>query len=149
GYSLEHLLPENGFDAASFMAGTEGTLAVTLGAQVTLVPAPPVRHLLVLGYGSMAEAADNVPGLLPHLPTACEGLDSRIVEVVRARKGRSAVPELPAGSGWLFVEFGGEGDGEVAAAANRASRDAGTDSYRLVRVPEEQAALWQIREEGA
>src|SRR5699024_7242689 len=38
---------------------------------------------------------------------------------------------------------------EVAAAANRASRDAGTDSYRLVRVPEEQAALWQIREEGA
>src|SRR5699024_2587367 len=61
GYSLEHLLPENGFDAASFMAGTEGTLAVTLGAQVTLVPAPPVRHLLVLGYGSMAEAADNVP----------------------------------------------------------------------------------------
>ena len=32
GYSLEHLLPENRFDVARFLAGTEGTLAVIVGA---------------------------------------------------------------------------------------------------------------------
>ena len=31
GYSLEHLLPENGFDVARFLAGTEGTLGVITG----------------------------------------------------------------------------------------------------------------------
>ena len=37
GYSLEHLLPENRFDVARFLAGTEGTLAVIIGATVRLV----------------------------------------------------------------------------------------------------------------
>jgi FAD/FMN-containing dehydrogenase len=40
GYSLEHLLPENGFDVAKFLSGTEGTLALTLAATVRLVDAP-------------------------------------------------------------------------------------------------------------
>ena len=50
GYSLEHLLPEHGFDVASFMAGTEGTLGVLLGATVDLVRDAPERHFVVLGY---------------------------------------------------------------------------------------------------
>ena len=36
---------------------------------------------------------------------ACEGLDARIVDLVRAPG--SAVPELPRGAGWLFVEVAG------------------------------------------
>ncbi|MBK5218056.1 MAG: FAD-binding oxidoreductase, partial [Propionibacteriales bacterium] len=108
GYSLEHLLPENDFDVSTFMAGTEGTLAVILESTVRLVQDPAYRHLLVLGYPSMADAADHVPTVLDFAPTACEGLDSRIVDVVRANKGASSVPELPAGQGWLFVELSGD-----------------------------------------
>ena len=37
GYSLEHLLPENRFDVTRFLAGSEGTLAVIIGATVRLV----------------------------------------------------------------------------------------------------------------
>ena len=62
GYSLEHLLPEHGRDLARFLVGTEGTLAVVLGATVRLVEDAPHRALAVLGYPSMAEAADAVPG---------------------------------------------------------------------------------------
>ncbi|HVT66326.1 MAG TPA: FAD-binding oxidoreductase, partial [Trebonia sp.] len=90
GYSLEHLLPENGFDLAKFLSGTEGTLALTLGATVRLVDAPRATALAVLGYPDMPAAADAVPGLLPHLPVALEGLDSRLVEVVRGRRGPAA-----------------------------------------------------------
>ena len=147
GYSLEHLLPENGFDVATFMAGTEGTLATMTSATVRLVEDPPVRQILVLGYASMAEAADDVPSLLPFGPTACEGLDSRIVDVYRAHRG--AVPDLPRGQGWLFVEISGEHVGEVAETIGRASRAASAVDHRVVTDGGEQAVLWRIREEGA
>jgi len=149
GYSLEHLLPENDFDVSTFMAGTEGTLAVILESTVRLVQDPAYRHLLVLGYPSMADAADHVPTVLDFAPTACEGLDSRIVDVVRANKGASSVPELPAGQGWLFVELSGDAPRQIEATAARLTAVSGTTSYRVVASAKEQAALWRIREEGA
>src|SRR4051794_12449528 len=55
GYSLEHLLPERGFDVARALVGSEGTLALVLGATVRLVSEAPHRGLVVLGYPSMAD----------------------------------------------------------------------------------------------
>jgi FAD/FMN-containing dehydrogenase/Fe-S oxidoreductase len=147
GYSLEHLLPENGFDVATFMAGTEGTLATMTSATVRLVEDPPFRQILALGYASMADAADDVPSLLPFGPTACEGLDSRIVDVYRSHRG--SVPDLPRGQGWLFLEISGEHPGEVADTIARAARAASAVDHRIVTDAGEQAVLWRIREEGA
>ncbi len=147
GYSLEHLLPENGRDLGRFLVGSEGTLAVVLGATVRLVVDPPVRVLAVLGYPSMFEAADAVPGLLHHPLVACEGLDSRIVDVVRDRRG--AVPDLPRGGGWLFAEVAGDDEAEVTAAARAVIADAGALDSRVVADAAEAAALWRIREDGA
>ncbi|GAA3525905.1 FAD-binding and (Fe-S)-binding domain-containing protein [Aeromicrobium panaciterrae] len=147
GYSLEHLLPENGFDVATFMAGTEGTLATLTSATVRLVEDPSHRLMLVLGYGSMAEAADDVPAILEFSPTACEGLDSRIVNVVRDHGG--TVPELPRGQGWLFVEISGADAGEIADTVRKAAAAASAVDSRIVTDPREQAVLWRIREEGA
>src|SRR6187402_2083627 len=106
GYSLEHLLPELGGNLARFLVGTEGTLATTLEATVRLVPVAPHRITAVFGYADMPAAADAVVAMLPHSPHAIEGLDARLVERVRAAKGGRAVPELPVGGGWLFVEVG-------------------------------------------
>jgi FAD/FMN-containing dehydrogenase len=83
GYSLEHLLPENGTDLAKALVGTEGTCALVLGATVRLVTAAPATALVVLGYPDMPAAADAVPALVPHAPLAVEGLDARLVEVIR------------------------------------------------------------------
>ncbi|MGH1563634.1 FAD-binding and (Fe-S)-binding domain-containing protein [Mumia sp. DW29H23] len=149
GYSMEHLLPENGFDVATFLSGTEGTLAVTLGATVDLVSDPRHRVLLLLGYPTMADAADDVMAILPHGPTACEGLDARIVDVVRAQRGAGSVPELPAGAGWMFVELSGASLAELEARAAAVAADVGTRATRLVTDASEQAVLWRIREEGA
>ena len=118
GYSLEHLLPENRFDVARFLAGSEGTLAVIIGATVRLVPDPPYKIMIALGYPTMADAADAAPLLVDHQPSACEGLDRRIVDVVRRSRGESAVPPLPRGDGWMFVELVGDDPGELRVRAD-------------------------------
>ncbi|HEU4811191.1 MAG TPA: FAD-binding and (Fe-S)-binding domain-containing protein [Nocardioides sp.] len=147
GYSLEHLLPENGRRLDRFLVGSEGTLGLVLEATVDLVRDEPVRRLVVLGYPTMVDAADAVPALLAAGDgrlVACEGLDSRIVELVRA-KG-SAVPDLPRGGGWLFVEVAGEDADSLAA---RVVAEGGALEHRVVADPAEAAALWRIREDGA
>ncbi|MGA8852344.1 MAG: FAD-linked oxidase C-terminal domain-containing protein, partial [Aeromicrobium sp.] len=149
GYSLEHLLPERGFDVASFMAGTEGTLAVMLEATVDLVPVPTARHLVVLGYPTMAEAADDVPAMLPFGPVACEGLGARLVEIYRTAHREAAVPDLPRGGGYLYIELAGHDAGELAATADRVVAAAAAVAHRHVSSTAEQAVLWKIREEGA
>jgi len=147
GYSLEHLLPERGFDVASFLAGSEGTLAVITSATVDLVEDASVRHLVVLGYPSIADAADAVPALLPFKPVACEGLGARIVDVYRAKQG--AVPEYPAGDGFLYVELAGEDARALAAEADKVVAASGALGFRHVTSIAEQMVLWRIREEGA
>lgn len=148
GYSLEHLLPENGFDVAKFLVGTEGTLALTLQATVSLVEAPAATALAVLGYPDIATAAEAVPGLLPHRPVALEGFGSRLADVVRTLRGPSAVPDLPKGGSWLFIETSGDTPAEARAAASRLVAD-GACLDSAVYTGAEAARLWKIREDGA
>ena len=151
GYSLEHLTPEGGRNLAAMLAGTEGTLVLILSITVRLVPLPDAPVLAALGYRSMIKAADDVPALLAHSPLAVEGMDRRLVDVVRAHKGPGAVPALPEGEGWLLVEVGAPGE-DVTASLERA-RALCADSAAIDTVvypPGAQAsALWRIRADGA
>ena len=151
GYSLEHLTPEGGRNLAAMLAGTEGTLVLILSITVRLVPLPDAPVLAALGYRSMIEAADDVPALLAHSPLAVEGMDRRLVDVVRAHKGPGAVPALPEGEGWLLVEVGAPGE-DVTASLERA-RALCADSAAIDTVvypPGAQASsLWRIRADGA
>ena len=146
GYSLEHLLPENGANLAKFLVGTEGTLGVITGATVRLVTAPRFTALAVLGYADLAAAADAAPTVLPHRPVALEGLDARLADAVRARRG--AVPDLPRGGGWLFAETAGDTAAEAAAAAHALIADAGSLDSAVVTGAAARAA-WRMREDGA
>ena len=151
GYSLEHLTPEGRRNLAAMLAGSEGTLVLILSITVRLVPLPDAPVLAALGYRSMIEAADDLPALLAHSPLAVEGMDRRLVDVVRAHKGPGAVPALPEGEGWLLVEVGAPGE-DVTASLERA-RALCADSAAIDTVvypPGAQAsALWRIRADGA
>ncbi len=149
GYSLEHLLPEHGGDLAKALVGTEGTCVVALGATLRLVEIPSATALAVLGYPDMATAADAVPQLLAHGPLAIEGIDARLVDVVRRHKGPQAVPELPPGGGWLLVEVGAATDEQAYAAARRLSAHGETPDLLVVPSGPHAARLWRIREDGA
>src|SRR3954454_19350116 len=149
GYSLEHLLPEKGTDLAKALVGTEGTVGTLLGATVRLVPIAAAPVLVVLGYPDMPTAADAVPALLAHAPLAIEGMDSRLVDVVRRVRGAAAVPPLPPGGGWLMVEVGGADLDEALERAGALAADAGTTAVGLFPPGPDAARMWRIREDGA
>ena len=149
GYSLEHLLPENGFDVARFLAGTEGTLAVLTEITVRLVADAPHKALVALGYPTMPDAGDDAVVLGRHAPTAAEGLDRRIVDVVARAKGPAAVPKLPDGDGWMLVELVDDDRDRLLARAEALLADAHAIDGFVVADPAQALALWKIREDGA
>jgi len=149
GYSLEHLLPERGADLAKFLVGTEGTLVTVLEASVALVDVPPARLTGVFAYPDMSVAADSVVAMLAHSPQAIEGLDARLVERVRSAKGDDAVPDLPDGGGWLFVEVGGATPEDAERTMAALAADASTATFRVIHDPAQAAKLWAIRADGA
>lgn len=146
GYSLEHLLPENGRDLAKALVGTEGSCGILLEATVSLVEIPAATALVVLGYPDMPAAADDVTALLPIRPLAIESMDRYLVEVVERHHG--SVPPLPEGGAWLFVETSGETpDAALAQAAAVVSAASALDA-RIVPAGGDARALWRIREDG-
>lgn len=148
GYALDALLPEHRFDVARMLVGSEGTLGIIVEAEVNLVVDATHRVMVVLGFDTMVAAAAAVPAILPFSPIACEGLDSRITDVVRVLRP-GAVPEMPRGAGWLFVEFAGEDPDELDAKVRGVVAASGALGSRRVSSTAEAAALWKIREDGS
>lgn len=147
GYGLEYLLPERGGSVAGSFVGTEGTCGVLLEAEVELVPIPAATLLVVLGYPDLAAAADDIAAVVSVAPVAVEGIDARLVEMVRAHGRR--VPDLPRGTGWLFVELAGENAAATHAAARRLCEAADALDSRIIDDSGAAAALWRIRADGA
>ncbi|GAA1005840.1 lactate dehydrogenase [Acrocarpospora pleiomorpha] len=153
GYALEQLLPEHRFNLARALVGSEGTCAIILSATLRLVPQPPARALVVLGFENAFQAADAVPALLGQTGLlALEGLDRSLTDVVTRPETRATIVTLPSGNAWLFAELGGyRGALEEAAAAlvTAAVPAAGFTGAETVTDPDRSKRLWRIREDGA
>jgi FAD/FMN-containing dehydrogenase/Fe-S oxidoreductase len=153
GYDLPMLLPENGFDVAKALVGSECTCAIVLEATVRLVYSPPVRSLLVLGYEDVYHAGDHIPDILQYGPIGLEGMDDRLVEdMIKMKIHPDNVKLLPDGRGWLLVEFGAESKDEADGKARRlmdALKAKGhAPGMKLFDNPGEEHVIWTVRESG-
>ena len=154
GYNLDDLLPEKGFHVARALAGTESTCATILGATVHLLDSPPVRSLLVLAYGSVAEAGDGVMKVLEHKPLGLEGVDETLItDMTMLGKHKEHVSMLPDGRGWLLVEFGGETKDEADDKARKLMGELkigkdGVTGMKLYDDPPAEQHVWEVREAG-
>lgn len=156
GYNLDQLLPENGFNVARALVGSEGTCALTLRARVRLVQSPPCRVVLVLGFADIYVAADAVPEYQRFAPIAIEGLDRAIIRGLQARGlAQAEIDLLPEGDAWVMVEFGADTLEQATARANEAAayfrqRPAGPrPSAWVIADAALQKRMWSIRENGA
>jgi FAD/FMN-containing dehydrogenase len=154
GYNLDRLRPENGFNLAAAMVGTETTCALVLEARRKLIDSPRYRSLVLVGYEDCPAAADQVPWVSEFHPIGLETFDRRLVqnELRLGRKRR--IDLLPDGGAWLLVEFGSDSEDEADEQAERfadAVRRDGGGEHSAVKVyedPQEVSQVWEIREGG-
>ena len=79
---------------AHLLCGSEGTLAVTLGATLNLHDRPRAKGLAVLGFDSLEAAIDLVTPILATKPSAIELLDDTVVDLARANAEYSRYVDL-------------------------------------------------------
>jgi FAD/FMN-containing dehydrogenase/Fe-S oxidoreductase len=155
GYNLDDLLPENGFNVARALVGSESTLVTILEATLHLFPAPKARSVVMLGFKEIDVAAECGLEVLKFKPSACEGIDKLLFEYVKKKGDENAsLAILPKGPAFLLVEFGGESKeaadeqarrmmDHVKGLGNRAPVD-----MKLYDSPKQEEMIWKVREGG-
>jgi FAD/FMN-containing dehydrogenase/Fe-S oxidoreductase len=151
GYNLNYLLPENDFNVARALVGSEGTCVTVLEAECRLVESPQKRVLLVIAYPDVYQCADHVPDVLSHGPIGLEGIDDLLVEyTIRKGLNSAGLALLPQGGGWLLAEFGASTIKEAEAQARGLMRDLeqtqNPPNMRLFTDREEVKKVWEVRE---
>jgi FAD/FMN-containing dehydrogenase/Fe-S oxidoreductase len=121
GYGLDLILdqldagiaPED-INLAGLLCGSEGTLAITIAAELKLHPLPIARGLAIASFDSIDAAIAAVPAILTTHPSAVELLDDVVLDAahgnVQCSRYLSEFPsvdgKLPAAL--LYVEFQAE-----------------------------------------
>jgi FAD/FMN-containing dehydrogenase/Fe-S oxidoreductase len=152
GFNLDDLLPENGFNVARALVGSEGSCAIVLGAKLRLMKSPQFRTLVGVGFEDIFIGADHVPELLKFKPIGLEGMDGYLLDALREKhKLEEDLSLLPDGRGFLLVEFGADSQAEADRQAN-ALADAlkGFPAKPAFRIYNSHEAhrVWVIRESG-
>jgi FAD/FMN-containing dehydrogenase/Fe-S oxidoreductase len=153
GYNLNDLLPENGFNVARALVGSESTLVTVLEATMHLVPAPKARSAVMLGFKDLYLGAECALEVLKFRPIACEGIDELLFEYVKNKGDENAsLAILPEGPAFLLVEFGGESKEDSDDQARQMmsyvqglGRTAPVD-MKLYDNSQQEEMIWKVRE---
>ncbi|HEY0758655.1 MAG TPA: FAD-binding and (Fe-S)-binding domain-containing protein [Acidisarcina sp.] len=168
GYNLDELLPENGFNVARALVGSEGTCATVLSATLHLTDSPPHRRLVVLAFADAFIAADHVPFVLEHKPIGLEGFDGVLCDYMQRKQlAVEDIQLLPAPpphatttianstvtktnvAGYLLVELGAwtpeEADEQAAAMMRAAAALPDPPAIKLYTAADA-PRIWRIRE---
>ena len=155
GYNLDDLLPENGFNVARALVGSESTLVTILEATLNLVPAPKARSVVMLGFKDIFTGAECALEVLKFNPTACEGIDELLFEYVKKKGDENAsLAILPTGPAFVLVEFGGESKRDSDAQAKRMMdhvKGMGVRApidMKLYDDPKHEEMIWKVREDA-
>ncbi len=154
GYNLDQLLPENGFNVARALVGSEGTCVSILQARLNLIENPKYKQLVVLGFDDIFTAGDSVPEIMPFAPIAMEGLDWTIIGGLNDRNLKQAeVALLPEGRAWLLVELASNTFDDLKIQHSRFTdamqRSSMVRSVLSVNDEKTVKDIWSIREQGA
>ncbi|NGO72431.1 FAD-binding and (Fe-S)-binding domain-containing protein [Streptomyces boncukensis] len=122
GYRLDRLArPDEPFDLAKFVVGSEGTLVLATRALVDLVPKPR-RTVIAVGHFTSTQAAiEATEDALACEPAAVELMDRTILDLSRQRIEYASLGTILEGDpeALLFVSFTGDDEGELRAGLDR------------------------------
>lgn len=133
-----------GYDLTHLLIGSEGTLAVIVEATLRLQPLPAARAGLRVFYTDAAAAAAAVARLMtqPVVPTVCEFLDARSLELLRGNG--ASVPEAGA---MLLLDVEGDPDNltDLLAALGQACEGDGLLDIDVATDGIARERLWAAR----
>jgi FAD/FMN-containing dehydrogenase/Fe-S oxidoreductase len=92
GYGVDRFLRER--NASHLLAGSEGTLAAILSAELKIVPLPRRKSMGLIFFASVAEAMRATVELLPLKPAAIEHVDRALFEQTRGQLNFKAARDL-------------------------------------------------------
>jgi FAD/FMN-containing dehydrogenase/Fe-S oxidoreductase len=163
GYGLDLVLRQldagigaEDLDLSGLICGSEGTLAVVIGARLKLHPVPAARGLAVASFASVDEAIDAVQAIVASGASAVELLDDVVLDAARGnamcRPYVELIPkvQLREAGAALYVEYQAE-----ASAPPEAELDARFESLRALlpgtpiatyRQPDSMRQAWTLRQ---
>jgi FAD/FMN-containing dehydrogenase len=145
GYALKEYM-ESG-DAVDLLVGSEGTLALAVGAEVRLAPIPARRGLALLELGTLEDAGAAVETVLALGPSACEILDRTFIDLVRSGGEDPGYPLREGLEAILLVEVEADSADEVAHALDgvRAGVEGLAARVSVARDDAEMGRFWHVR----
>jgi FAD/FMN-containing dehydrogenase/Fe-S oxidoreductase len=151
GYNLDGLLPENGFNLAYALTGTEGTCVTILEASLWMLDSPLAHSLVVIGFEDIYAAAAQMCAAREHKPIALEGFDEVLVDDnAKLGKHTGELELLPDGRGWMMAEFAAEtkeaSDAMAMALMKDMRKAAGYVGEKLYENEESEKKIWDVRE---
>lgn len=122
GYRLERMLPERGpFNLANLVIGSEGTLAITVEADVKLVPLPKAVVGIAGHFTSVDAAIESVADARECDAAVIELVDRFIIGLARRSAAHAPLVRVLEGDpgALLWLEFYGETPDDARAQAER------------------------------
>ena len=150
GYNLFDVLDGGRFDLTRLVTGSEGTLAIVVEATIRMVEKPRERASLLLWFADLEKAGEAVRPILDLGPAACEVMERRFLDIVRAD---GSVPEKylpPEADTVLLVEqlsnSRAENEAFIRRVRQRVVDDLGL-AFGCIEAydPAEQERLWLVR----
>ncbi len=154
GYNLDEFVRTDRWNLAKLLAGSEGTLALSLEIELNLEPLPSGTALCIPHFAAVSDAIRAVASILDHRPSAVELLDGVVIDM--ARTNRATAPKATFLEGnpgaALIVEFFGESDGDAERKARslaaRLAREGICAVAPVRRDRAGQRAVWDVRKSG-
>jgi len=137
-------------DLVDLLVGSEGTLAIIVGVQLTLSPLPAATSSVLGSFQSLEEATAAATRAVEAGASACELLDRTFLAY--AATGGSAngkfQERIEGAAAILLAEVEADtGDAAAAGAQQlaKAFRDSGARDVDVALTPEEEHELWELR----
>jgi len=148
GYALERAAAEPG-NLVHLIAGSEGTLAAIVSAELKLVPTPDELGLGLIFFDSIAEAMQATTELLDLKPVAIEHIDRVLLDQTRGQREFALartlleLDELPCES-ILCVEFYADVEARLAEMEKRMLGR----RKKIMQTMAEINLVWSLRKAG-
>ena len=137
-------------DLVDLLVGSEGTLAIIIGIQLTLAPVPAATSSVLGAFPSLEAATAAATKAVETGASACEMLDKTFLSY--AATGKDADHKLrkllESSTAILLAEVEGANADAAASAAQelaKAFRDAGAAEVDVALTPDAERDLWHLR----